>query len=500
MSQFRLMGSSAAIALVSASAALAQVTPEEVWQNWQSASQGMGQTIKAESIERAGDTLRLTGITISAGAEDERSEATLEELNLTDNGDGTVGITMADSYPVTLTFPSAEEGGAPVTATANVSMPGMEMTASGTPDAVKYDFSAPELGLTLDLADGGSSAKVAAKLTNLTGSELLAGPEGARTVDTSFAADAATMDLTITDGEAATTLTGTFAAQTIAGSGKANFAGIDLENLAEALALGFMVDGSLSHDALTYDISVTDAAGPTKMTGAAEAGSFNLAMGKDQFRYATGSKGLSMLLVSAQLPFPEVKLSWSEVGFDLLMPLTKSETPSDFRFLTRIADFQVSEDIWAMFDPTGQIPHDPATVVLDAKGKARLTTDLVDEAAMEALGEGAPGELHALDLTELRAKIAGAELTGSGAMTFDNSDLATFGGMPAPTGKIDLKLVGGNALMDKLVAMGLLSQDDVMGARMMLAMFAKVGAGPDELTSTLEFKDKHFYANDQQLQ
>ena len=62
-----------------------------------------------------------------------------------------------------------------------------------------------------------------------------------------------------------------------------------------------------------------------------------------------------------------------------------------------------------------------------------------------------------------------------------------------------IRLTGGNTLMDKLVTMGLLSQDDVMGARMMLSMFANQ-TGEDELTSTLEFKDKHFFANGQQLQ
>ena len=94
----------------------------------------------------------------------------------------------------------------------------------------------------------------------------------------------------------------------------------------------------------------------------------------------------------------------------------------------------------------------------------------------------------------------GAELTGEGAFTFDNTDLVTFGGMPAPTGKLDLRLVGGNALMEKLVTLGILSAEDVMGANMMLSMFANPGPGEDEMSSTLEFKDKGFYANGQRLQ
>ena len=55
-------------------------------------------------------------------------------------------------------------------------------------------------------------------------------------------------------------------------------------------------------------------------------------------------------------------------------------------------------------------------------------------------------------------------------------------------------------LLDALVSMGMLSEDDAMGARMMIAMFANPGAGEDELTSVLEFKDKGFFANGQQLQ
>ena len=71
---------------------------------------------------------------------------------------------------------------------------------------------------------------------------------------------------------------------------------------------------------------------------------------------------------------------------------------------------------------------------------------------------------------------------------------------PLPTGKMDLKLTGGNTLLDKLVAMGLLPKDQAMGFKMMVSMFANAAADKDEMTSTLEFKDKGFYANGQKLQ
>ena len=84
--------------------------------------------------------------------------------------------------------------------------------------------------------------------------------------------------------------------------------------------------------------------------------------------------------------------------------------------------------------------------------------------------------------------MVGATLTGEGQMNFDNSDMETFGGFPAPSGTVDLALQGGNGLMDKLVEMGLLPEQQAMSARIMIGMFAKPDpeAGEDALKSTLE--------------
>ena len=70
--------------------------------------------------------------------------------------------------------------------------------------------------------------------------------------------------------------------------------------------------------------------------------------------------------------------------------------------------------------------------------------------------------------------------------TFDNDNLETFDGLPAPTGEIDLTLVGGNALLDTLVAMGIVPEDQAMGARMMMGLFMRPGDGEDELVTKIE--------------
>jgi hypothetical protein len=113
---------------------------------------------------------------------------------------------------------------------------------------------------------------------------------------------------------------------------------------------------------------------------------------------------------------------------------------------------------------------------------------------------GQPGMNPSPADKEVNVAIAGAELNGTGAFTFDNADLVTWGGMPAPEGTVDISLDGANGLMDKLVAMGLLPQDQVMGARMMMGMFARPGAGPDSLVSQIEVRrDGSVFANGMQI-
>ena len=90
-------------------------------------------------------------------------------------------------------------------------------------------------------------------------------------------------------------------------------------------------------------------------------------------------------------------------------------------------------------------------------------------------------------------------MSAVGGLTFDNTDLATFEGMPRPDGKVTVNIKGVTKLVDNLIALGILSEDDAMGFRMGLAMIAKPGPGPDELVSEIEFKDGGLFTNGMQM-
>jgi hypothetical protein len=139
-------------------------------------------------------------------------------------------------------------------------------------------------------------------------------------------------------------------------------------------------------------------------------------------------------------------------------------------------------------------------VVLDLSGKAKVLVDFLDPDAAAAMATTAPGELQALTVDKVLVNAAGAKLEGSGDFTFDNTDTTTFPGMPKPVGAVDVTLAGGNGLLDKLVAMGLLPDEQAMGARMMMGLFAVPGDAPDTLKSKVEFtQDGQVLANGQRI-
>lgn len=509
----RRLAGATALSLALGLPAFADVTPEQVWENWLAYASSTGQTISTESVERDGDALVVTGMKISLVQDGVTVSGLLDEMRFTDQGDGTVQITMSDSYPIDLTFADTATSAVkdlPSALSIRVTQPGIVITASGDVAETAYDFVAPDVKLALTLTEGeaaavGLTAEVA--LVNAVGKYILTpGAADSVGIGSSFAADSMDLTLNATDttpdegtepGPTGATIRLTMADLT--GTSNGTFLGAAaMADLAAALKAGFASDGTFAAGATTFAMDITEATGLTTISGTAESTSIGVALDAEKLSYDLGSKGVMLSMASPEIPFPKLDLAYAEASFGFLMPIAPTAEPAPFAFLTRIVDFTLPEELWAIIDPTAQLPREPATVVIDTRGTARLTANLMDPAAMEALGAQPPGQVNSLDITEIRARVAGAELTGNGALTFDNSDLVTFDGFPAPTGQVALKLVGGNALMDKLVAMGLLPEDQVMGFRLMLSMFANA-TGEDELTSTLEFKDRGFFANGQQL-
>ncbi|MCU0903276.1 MAG: DUF2125 domain-containing protein [Tabrizicola sp.] len=497
-----LTSSSALVLVLLATTARADVTPQEVWTNWQAMMTSAGQELSVGAVSDTGTTVDVSDLVVTYTDQLGTSASmSFDRLSFADNGDGTVTVTMPDSYPLQMAFPKREDG--PGSLKLTVSQPGAVLVAGGSTTETSYKISAPSMTITLDEATD-EAGKVLDTEADLTLNEVSGGYVVTKTgetmgLDSDFAAKSAVLNLSGQGDVEAGTVPGdgkvTVSLADLTGATQGNFLSAELmANMAVALNAGFTMESRFGFRAMTIVADVTEPSGRTAFSAEASGGGLDLVMNKDRLRYGTSLDRAKFTLSGPEIPFPLLELAFAESGFNLDMPVSKSESPQDFAFLTKLVDFTVSEDVWGLFDPAGTLARDPATLIVDLKGKGFWKADIMDP-SVQMEGAEPPGELHSLDLNQVLAKAAGAEVSASGGFTFDNADVQTFEGMPRPDGKMTININGVAKLIDNLIALGMLTQDDAMGFRMGLAMVAKPGAGPDELVSVIEVKNGELFAN-----
>ncbi|WP_412508772.1 DUF2125 domain-containing protein [Roseovarius sp. SYSU LYC5161] len=488
---------------ISGSAAVAEVTPAQVWGDWKAYMAGFGYAVTSEEAMQ-GDTLSVTDIRLVMQAPEEGDRATLSvaEMRFSDNGDGTVSVAIPDGVPMGVVLDSEGEQ---VEMALDYSTDAFEMTVSGDPGAMRYDYAADAMTLGLaelivegepvDIGQAEMTLEALSGSTEMMVDGLRRSVQNVRTGTVRYR-----IDMADPEGE------GRLRAQ--GGAESTNFAGtsslprdLDTRDMPAMLAAGFAVDGRFSYVGGASEYMFEEDGQSLQGRNASESGRFSVAMSADGLTYDVAADDLQIEAMSSDLPFP-VGLQLDETRFGLQMPVAQSEETQDFALSLKLGDFTMSDSIWSLFDPQGKLPHDPATFLVDVAGKARLLVDVMDAEGLEDVEDGAtmPGDLESLTLNDLVLRAVGAELSGTGAFTFDNSDTETFEGLPAPDGKVDLKLVGGNGVLDRLIDMGLLPEEQATSMRMMMGMFAVPGEGEDTLVSTIEVQpDGKITANGQRL-
>ena len=503
MRPWMVSGGTALALLFATGAVRADVTPENVWTAWKAMVESAGETVTTASESRQGDTLVVKGIALSMDQPPAKVSGTLDEMRLKDRGDGTVGITYSDS--LAMNVDTAPVNGQPAAHMAlDVKMPGMSTIVSGTPDALKFAVDAPSMVLHLD---GGAttgaekgSLTVDATLKGTTGTYALAPASSGHAIDYKIASKLVEFSSHVVDPMQKTDVNLQMTLADLAANSSGVYLGAqDMAKLTAALDAGFKLNSDVTYGAGTYAVDSVQGGMPVKVSGTIGSGEFGLALDKSHFQLVSGSKAVTLTVDSKAIPIKGLGGSFGEFAFNMMMPLEKSGTPQSFDLLMKLVDLQVADSIWGMIDPTGALPHDPATLVIDTKGTATLTANLTDQGGLEAMGGKPPGQLNSFDINAIDLKVAGAEVTGGGGLTFDNSDMTSFNGVPAPTGKLTFKATGLTGLIDKLVAMGAVPQDQAMQGKMMLGMFTTPGVGPDTLVSTLEFDGKTMSINGMQM-
>lgn len=486
----------------------ADLTPQEVWGDWRSYMEGMGYEVSATETAKGNDlTVSDINFRFPVAETDGEVAMSLGKIDFNQNRDGTVAIILPDDMPMTVTGVDSAPEGDPFAMTINFSQSGHAITASGSPEAMTYLYTAQ--GFVMDMTNvqvgddklSEQDARVKFTGTNLSSTTTMTVGDMRGYVQSGNIENMG-FDVYFKDPEQADTqgaIKGTMTGVTLAGQGEIPLEVAQGADMATMMAAGFAVQGTLGYASGTSEVDIKDPEnGNYVMSTTSQGGDFGFKMGADGLAYDVAQRDVNVAVTMEMMPFP-FEITMAESGFNLAMPVSKSDEVQDFAFGLKLRDFTMSDVIWSMFDPAAQLPRDPATILLDLTGKAKLLVDWMNPDATAQM-TGAPGEVKEVSLGNLLVNAAGAKLEGSGDVTFDGAPAGLVPGAGNPVGDVDIALAGGNGLLDKLVAMGLLPQDQAMGARMMMGLFTVPGDAPDTLKSKIEFTpDGQILANGQRL-
>lgn len=489
----------------------AAVTADQVWADWQRLAATAGTPLSAIP-KRDGKHLVLSRLSMALGTVADPPSLRLDQLILSENPDGTVSVLLADSFPVILDLPPSPVKTDPDLLTFTTSAPDLAITIAGLGDVAAFTVTAPSLTITLaplDLPPGAQeelSLTLAAADVSLDHRQDLAAPLKSVTSTLSLGTLHADMAVSLQDNEG-----GSFIIDLAGLTGDLTFSipaavansGNETDpNIMEAVAAGLALSFNLSHDLLSVSADVADAGAPfvsvqlTSTSGAArttlDPTGFALDVTSDETR-------LDAKLADPTIPVTDVGLGYSQIALGLTTGLTATTDPQDFTSFLRMTDLVLGDALWAEMDPTGIFPRDALSLILALSGTAAIKPDALQPGWKPKSDDDLPLDILSVSLDDLLLSGIGAKLTGNGALTFDRTDLATFDGIPAPTGILRFAANGVNALIDRAANAGLITAEALTPLRFGLAFIAKPGDGPDTLISKVEFRDKSFFLNGQKL-
>ncbi len=502
---FARAGSAALVYILASNVAMAELSAQDVWSDWRAYMTGSGYEVSA-SEQVSDGTLVVSDLSLvmTTGSPAVMVKITADKIEFRENGDGTVSVILPANLPFSLAGmdPKGEEFDVRI----DYTQIGQEMVVSGMPDDMTYKYTASSLSVALaSLSVGGAEipsdqARATATLSNVVSNTRMKIGD-LRSYEQEMTSDSLAYDFGF--AEAGTEKVGSVKGS-LSGFGFSGTASMpkemDVANMQAMMKAGFGFDSEFHYSGGSTETSANDKGSQFSSTSSSQGGSLKVAMNAQSISYAFGQKATAISVATNQLPFP-IALNMADAGFNVTMPIAKSDQPQDFSIGFKLIDFTMSDMIWGIFDPAAVLPRDPATIVFDLAGKATVLFDMFDPAVAEEMAKAdAPGQLNALSIKDLRVSAVGTSLSGKGDFTFNNDDMQSFGGFPAPVGSVDLTLSGANGLLDKLIQMGIISDQDAMGARMMMGMLAVPGDGEDTLKSNIEINDKgEVLANGQRI-
>ncbi|MEP0963241.1 MAG: DUF2125 domain-containing protein [Roseobacter sp.] len=480
-----------------AAAALADLSAQDVWSSLKTNAAEFGYDVNGDETPTQ-NGLIIDDLHVKWKYVEALTDFSFERVVLTEHSDGTVSMAL----PARISMHSNAADSTKLSL--DVLQTGLKITASGDPEAIQYEYTAEEIALnSADIDFNGRTlseegVNFDAAIEDLSGRLNFEQIDPSR-FESSWQADVLRFQLDVKDQTANLSLdtSGQVRDFSVSGSGVLPDGGIDLGELNAALLAGYAGKNSFRFETSAFNFFLDDPDGKTEMSMVGGMGESEVSLDKNGAIIEGKQNDFQGDFSHSQLPLP-IHFSTAESNFNLSFPLIASETFENFGLGFALNGLVISDTLWNLFDPSGQLPRDPATVAFDLNGEAKPLIDFFDPYLAETLKTVRRlVEVKNLKINRLDVSAAGAELTGKGAFEFDNAQF----GPPKPAGSIDLALSGGNGLIDTLVAIGVLPEQQAMGARLMMGLLTIPGEAPDTMSTKIEInKEGHVIANGQRIQ
>ena len=507
MNAFYRKSSVAAIALASALAAssgsaLADVSPQDVYDSWGDYFASFGYSLDAEPLYRGGNitlpTLNLV-FEIPAGTTPGSASGgtvtmTVADIQLNDNGDGTVEVLFPANTPVVVSGEGIE--GENFTFKADFLSENYKTIVSGTPDVMTYTMAADSIGLAAVSFEGDDGlkqvpGKIGFSMTGAKGTSVMDSSKGGFAITQDFTAETLKydVDINMVEGDNPGYLIWNGLINDVASTSDMTLPEeFDMNDMAAAMKAGYAVRGSLTYQSGQGGIDFEDTEEKFKVTTSSTGGAFLMDMSRDGIAYDVSSTGMVLHVEGKDVPFP-IDTTIGQTRFGISIPVEAREDEQKFSATIGLTDLAIPEMVWMMADPTGGLPHDPVTEEIALSGNGVLNVDIMDQDAMMALGmsQKVPGQLNGVKLDSLVVKAAGATILADADIAVDNNGKSVFNPMmPAFGGTANLRLTGVTGLIEKLSQMGLMPPGPAMMGAGMIKQMGKPESGPDDFSAVIE--------------
>ncbi|WP_137701153.1 DUF2125 domain-containing protein [Marimonas lutisalis] len=487
----RLLASTALCASL-ATPALADLTVQEAWGIWKAQFRAYGVTLDASETPE-GEALQIGEMRLSFALPEGIGEVytTFPGPRFAPGDGGTVTVTFPEVMDITLGGEVQDEGAAQVTLQMRgTSQPGV-MDGTAQEATTTWAGTGMTGALTGLSVEGEEVPDVTATVTllpyELRNTTRLNGATVEMTQSARYDGYDVAYGVVLPEAAGGTMdMNGAATGMRVESRSVLPSSGLDLMDLHTQLRGGLSLASRVTAES-TRSAQKVIAGGEVIMDQATSAEAYDISMQLDRagLDYSGTAGAFQADVQDPTIPIP-LRFGGEAVDFRVKLPLLKSELAQDVIMRMGLKGLSVQEDLWAMFDPEARLPRDSADIVIDMSGRTTLMMDLVDFPSMIA-GDipDLPATAERATLNELVIAALGARLTGAGDFTLDMDDLESFDGLPRPEGSASFTATGVNALIDTLVEMGLMSDDDVTGFRMMAAMFTRPGEGNDTLLSEI---------------